>query len=298
MNSAYVTLICCFVARSLPNEMVTCAEQASIKEHAISTSSLMQVDTRTFAHSVVHRSAYHKADKKGYCFPTSTHSGDLCRPPIAALETATCEGVDGNFYLPEICGEECAQSRCDADSGCKGYTKRLTDGRFKLKGRISTVSEHGDYECYSKERYVMSTADGYCSPAGESGGDLCKTEDPGSETPENPSTCDGVDSFAYLSTSCGLSCARSRCDQDSHCVGYTRRESDGAFKLKSEITGIVVHMDVGYECWRKLTGPPASTPAPEAPSPTPLPSAKSSSLKSTPLRILAKHLQQVGAWPT
>ena len=84
-------------------------------------------------------------------------------------------------------------------------------------------------------------------------GDLCQDE------PELPACKGHIRSKgnlkSYLDENCDSACAKSRCNSEPKCVGYTKKFVPGKnprYKLKSKIESFQSWS--GFECWTKSKG--------------------------------------------
>jgi len=106
--------------------------------------------------------------------------------------------------------------------------------------RCITDQQAGIRTC---EGWVKVGDNGWCTPWSNGEGDLCY---------EHPSldACKGASKSSryYLESDCYLGCAKSLCQNEPKCAGYTYRKSDGRFKLKSKV-GSEVAKHGNYECW-------------------------------------------------
>jgi len=187
------------------------------------------------------------SDRDGYCTPWGTGGGDLCReqPLLDA-----CKNVDSLFYLKDCVGDrECVSRLCRAEPTCVGFTERQNNKAYKLKSKATGVYDDrtGRYKCYTHreireiEINHPSGGRGWCTPWGDDGGDLCK-EQPGL------AACDQADGKFYLQNCVGnKDCVSKLCRKEPSCKGFTQRVTDGAFKLKSQITAVTQHGS--YRCF-------------------------------------------------
>jgi hypothetical protein len=91
---------------------------------------------------------YTEESTRGYCLPWGSSGGDLCRPPVTAARSDTCNNVNSWYY--HTMSEAEAKTFCDRDTACVGYT-RAPSGRIKLKSILSSVRSHSRYRCYRKD---------------------------------------------------------------------------------------------------------------------------------------------------
>mmetsp|Transcript_990 Transcript_990/g.2186 ORF Transcript_990/g.2186 Transcript_990/m.2186 type:complete len:290 (+) Transcript_990:87-956(+) len=195
----------------------------------------------------------------GYCTPWGGGGGDLCRdyPSLSV-----CAGVDDKFYVKSSGGTsehdpEWVPTRdymahlCRNEPLCKGFTWRKGDGRGKLKSIMTGLWRDPNYECHQHEvgwgsSLLPTTIDGYCTPWGGSGGDLCRDH-------PSLSVCTAVDQKFYHTIPSPWIPDRydmmQLCAKEPLCKGFTWRKSDGRGKLKSTVTGL--WQDPDYECHQK-----------------------------------------------
>ena len=118
---------------------------------AISGGSVEQLNRRLH-----HYPQYHFPQKAGWCTPWG--SGDELCSGAYGQQSETCKGVDAKFYIPaKTCDHRCIRDRCSADALCAGYTKRKSDGAFKLKSKITGVRKSNGYDCYEKKKIKTGT---------------------------------------------------------------------------------------------------------------------------------------------
>ena len=120
---------------------------------AISGGSVEQLNRRLDQHYPQH---HFRLPKAGWCTPWG--SGDELCSGAYGQQSETCIGVDAKFYFPpKTCDDRCIRARCIADALCVGYTKRKSDGAFKLKSKITGVHKSNGYDCYEKIKTERSS---------------------------------------------------------------------------------------------------------------------------------------------
>merc|ERR1711962_547823 len=86
----------------------------------------------------------------GYCRPQHHSKAVLCQKKP---DSPACEGVNSKskYFLDKKCDASCAQERCNLEPDCVGYTKRISDSRYKLQSKIDSTSDDKGHECWTKD---------------------------------------------------------------------------------------------------------------------------------------------------
>lgn len=168
------------------------------------------------------------------------------------------DGQDGGCRLGTGSGGKCVPAKPTgttySDVCYQGY--RVTVGtKMGDTKTLSSAEKRGWSQCtlltyelfpYNEKKAGYSgTKSGWCSPWSGGSGDLCK-EKPTLEA------CSSKDSSNYINECKGdFDCVSELCHGEPACAGFTQRDSDKKYKLKSKITGVIHHSRYKYKCFVK-----------------------------------------------